>query len=427
MIDDLQQVLHTLGRDRHWPVGSGKSSLVRAGLLPNLPTCCLPVPDESSQYGEGTAWTVIECRPGSDPFMSLAQAIAGSMYVCGDAKGLATKLRSEGVRLIDCISIPSDTRALLCIDQFEELYTLCEAAELRRVFVDLLVNTISADDQNPQPISIVATLRADFVSQALTYRPLADLLQSGGVILGPMDRSELRRAIQEPARNRGVTFEAGLIDRLLDDVGEERGNLPLLQFALSELWLHREGDKLTHNAYDEIGGVGGALAHYADTVYDGLSPEEKILARRLFVQLVQPGDETGDTRRPAVRTELGEDTWRLARRLADLRLVVTGRNLNDESVELIHEAMIRNWDRLGEWMDEDREFRRWQQRLRTNVQQWTASGREPDALLRGRPLGEANSGPPATRRVERGRANLYRRQPGAARGTACGGRAGTAI
>src|SRR5690606_34191875 len=277
----------------------------------------------------------------------------------------------------------------LCIDQFEELYTLCEEAELRRAFVDLLVNTISADDQNPQPISVLATLRADFVSQALTYRPLADLLQSGGVILGPMDRSELRRAIQEPARNRGVTFEAGLIDRLLDDVGEERGNLPLLQFALSELWLHREGDKLTHDAYDEIGGVGGALAHYADTVYDRLSPKEKILARRLFVQLVQPGDETGDTCRPTVRTELGEDTWLLARRLADLRLVVTGRNLNEESVELIHEAMIRNWDRLGEWMDEDREFRRWQQRLRTNVQQWAASGREPDALLRGLLLAEA--------------------------------------
>lgn len=390
VIDSLQQVLHTrsavivIG-----PSGSGKSSLVRAGLLPNLLARRLPAPDESSRPGEGIAWTVIECRPGSDPFLSLAQALAGNKHLRCDAKEMATKLRSESIRLADCISVPADARALLSIDQFEELFTLCEVAELRRAFVDLLVNTIGANDQNPQPISIVATLRADFVSQALTYRPLADLLQSGGVILGPMDRGELRRAIQEPARNRGVTFEAGLIERLLDDVGEERGNLPLLQFALSELWLHREGDKLTHDAYDAIGGVDGALAHYADTVYDRLSPGEKILARRLFVQLVQPGDETGDTRRPAVRTELGEDTWLLARRLADLRLVVTGRNLNDESVELIHEAMIRNWDRLGEWMDEDREFRRWQQRLRTNVQQWTVSGREPDALLRGLLLAEA--------------------------------------
>ncbi|MCB0069162.1 MAG: tetratricopeptide repeat protein, partial [Caldilineaceae bacterium] len=390
VIDNLQRILLTrsvvviIG-----PSGSGKSSLLRAGLLPNLMAGGMAAPDEPARPRIDSTWAVIECRPGSEPFVSLAQAIAGSSFTRADATVLAAHLRADGTRVTDHITIPAGTRALLCIDQFEELYTLCPSIEVRRAFIDLIINTIRPDEAGRPSLSIIGTLRADFVSQALAYRPLADLLQTGGLILGAMDRNELRRAIQEPARNRGVTFEAGLVERLLDDVGEEPGNLPLLQFALSELWLHREGDKLTHDAYDTIGGVGGALANYADTIYGQLTPDEEILARRLFVQLVQPGDETGDTRRPTVRTELGEDTWRLARRLADLRLVVTGRNLNEESVELIHEALIRNWDRLGEWMDEDREFRRWQQRLRTNVEQWTASGRDPDALLRGLLLGEA--------------------------------------
>lgn len=371
------------------PSGSGKSSILRAGLLPNLlarhaSTDATALPDERSPI-----WSKIECRPGSDPFLALGQEIAKTINSRLDPATLAARLKHEGERLGNFVTVPTGTRLLVCIDQFEELYTLCPSQDVRRAFIDLLVNTVQSEVSDQPKIAIVCTLRADFISQALTHRPLADLLQSSGMILGPMDRAELRRAIQEPARNRGVTFEAGLVERLLDDVGEEPGNLPLLQFALSELWLKREGDKLTHDAYDSIGGVGGALAHYADTIYAQLPEPEQLQARRLFVQLVQPGDETGDTRRPAARAELGEDAWQLARRVADLRLVVTGRNLNEESVELIHEALIRSWDRLGEWMDEDREFRRWQQRLRTNVQQWSASGRERDALLRGLLLGEA--------------------------------------
>lgn len=368
------------------PSGGGKSSLLRAGLLPNLPAPFPPARHESVQSQPGTPWTVIECRLGSDPFLALAQAMAGSTHARASAAALATQLRGEGANITDYISIPAGTRAILCIDPLEELFTLCQAASVRRAFLDLLSNTIQA---NASPISIIGALRADFVSQALTYRPLTELLQHGSLILGPMDRNELRRAIQEPARNRGVAFEAGLIERLLDDVSDEPGNLPLLQFALSELWLRRNGNKLTHDAYDAIGNVGGALAHYADSVYSQLLPAEQLLARRLFVQLVHLGDETGNSRRPATRPELGEDIWQLAQRLADLRLVVTGRDRHKDSVELIHEALIRSWDRLQQWIEEDREFRRWQQRLRVYIVQWTASHREPDALLRGLLLSEA--------------------------------------
>jgi hypothetical protein len=180
-----------------------------------------------------------------------------------------------------------------------------------------------------------------------------------------------------------------LTERLLDDVGDEPGNLPLLQFALAELWTRRAGYQITHNAYDEIGRVSGALASYADQVYAQLTPEEQATARRLLIQLVQPGDETGDTRRPALRAELSNPAWVLAQKLADLRLVVTGHGDGGESVELVHEALIRSWAQLRAWMDEDRDFRRWQQRLRTYLQQWLASAREADALLRGVALTEA--------------------------------------
>jgi hypothetical protein len=151
----------------------------------------------------------------------------------------------------------------------------------------------------------------------------------------------------------------------------------------------RAGYQITHDAYDEIGRVSGALASYADQVYAQLTSEERAIARRLLIQLVQPGDETGDTRRPALRAELSDAAWALAQKLADLRLVVTGYGDGGESVELVHEALIRSWAQLRAWMEEDRDFRRWQQRLRAYLQQWIASDREADALLRGAVLTEA--------------------------------------
>jgi WD40 repeat protein/DNA-binding SARP family transcriptional activator len=371
------------------PSGSGKSSIIRAGVIPTLLSIGSLARLTQRQGGRTLGWSIVELRPGVDPLHALAEAIARLPKAGKDIVHIMQNLRVEGATLGALDVWPSHTRPLIFVDQFEELYTLCASAAARRMFIELLFNSTLSPAPGVAPITLIIAMRADFVNQALTHRPLADALQHGGVVLGPMARRELRRAIEEPARNRGVTCEPGLTERLLDDVGDEPGNLPLLQFALAELWARRAGYQITHDAYDEIGRVSGALASYADQVYAQLTSEERAIARRLLIQLVQPGDETGDTRRPALRAELSDAAWALAQKLADLRLVVTGYGDGGESVELVHEALIRSWAQLRAWMEEDRDFRRWQQRLRAYLQQWIASDREADALLRGAVLTEA--------------------------------------
>lgn len=328
------------------PSGSGKSSVVRAGVLPALLSLRQDLPSPSGRSVSERVWTVVDVRPGVDPFRSFAEALIHRLAIKRDITELARLLEKEDAlhQLFLCFQSP---RTLIFVDQFEELYTLCPDPAARRAFINLLLRLTSTTAESYQ-VTLLASLRAAFTGQALAHRELADALQTGGVVLGPMRRDELRRAIEEPARNRGVTFEPGLVDRLLDDVGESPGNLPLLQFALSELWLQRSGWQITHDTYNAIGGVAGALARYADQVYQRLSPGEQSVARRLFVQLVQPGDETGDTRRPALRSELGDSAWALAQKLADLRLIVTGHSEGEESIELVHEALIRHWSLLRE-------------------------------------------------------------------------------
>jgi len=372
------------------PSGSGKSSIIHAGVIPallNAGRSAQQARRKSGQVAEN--WSVVEFRPGADPFRALAEVLVRQAKTPLDADQLMNLLHTENATLDSLDVLPHHTHTLLFVDQFEELYTLGASVATRRLFIDLLLNSAHLPAGDASRISLLLAMRADFVSQALTYRPLADALQRGGIVLGPMARAALRRVIEEPAHNRGVTYEPGLVERLLDDVGEEPGNLPLLQFALSELWVRRVGYQITHHTYDEIGRISGALASYADQVYTQLTNAEQATARQLFIQLVQPGDETGDTRRPALRSELSEAGWELARRLADLRLVVTGHGDRGEGVELVHETLIRSWGQLREWMEEDRDFRRWQQRHRTYLHQWIASEQEEDALLRGALLTEA--------------------------------------
>jgi WD40 repeat protein len=189
----------------------------------------------------------------------------------------------------------------------------------------------------------------------------------------------------------GVTIESGLTQRILDAVSAEPGDLPLLEFALNQLWGKQRDAQLTHAAYEEIGGVEAALSRYAEEAYGRLNEEEKERARRIFIQLVRPGEGTQDTRRLATRTEVGEENWDLVTRLADARLVVSGRDeaAGEETVEIVHEALIGGWERLRLWIEVDRSFRIWQERLRASLRQWEASRRDEGALLRGVPLAEA--------------------------------------
>jgi signal transduction histidine kinase len=206
-----------------------------------------------------------------------------------------------------------------------------------------------------------------------------------------MTRQELRDAIKRPAEKLKIQVGGELIERILGTVGKEPGYLPLLEFALTLLWKKQQESELTLTAYEEIGGVEQSLAAYADEVYRGLREEKQRQAQQIFVQLVQPGEGTEDTRRVATRVEIGEENWNLVVHLADARLIVSGRDeaVGVETVEIVHEALIGGWRRLHEWIETHRVFRIWQERLRAAIRQWEGSGRDEGALLRGVLLTEA--------------------------------------
>ncbi|MCB9443720.1 MAG: AAA family ATPase, partial [Ardenticatenaceae bacterium] len=373
------------------PSGSGKSSVVFAGLLPRLR------PQNN--------WLVADFRPGVNPFQALAAALLIHLEPdlsetdrLVETRKLASALQTGSLPLNDVVARilqknDVGARFLLIADQFEELYTLCPDAETRHRFLDILLSTFAAHHSSLITHHFILTLRADFMGQALAYPPLVDALQDNDLKLGPMTPEALRQAIEEPAHRVGVGFEAGLVERILDDVGTEGSNLPLLEFALTLLWEWQTRDRrLTHVAYEQIGQVKGALASHADQVLDGLSAAEQAQAQHVFVQMVQPGAGTEDTRRLARREELGRNDWLLVQRLADARLLVTDQDeAGQETVEVIHEALIQRWGRLRGWMESDRDFRVWQERLRAVIQQWLTSDQDEGVLLRGAPLIEAEA------------------------------------
>ncbi|MGB3716569.1 MAG: BTAD domain-containing putative transcriptional regulator [Candidatus Promineifilaceae bacterium] len=373
------------------PSGSGKSSVLHAGLLARL--------------NKESEWNVAAFRPGSQPFYGLAAALLPLLEPemtetdrLLETRKMARVLETGDLPLSDVIDRcrqmnPKAPRLMLVLDKFEELYTLGPSLNGGRRFLDAILEAvINQRAGSKHAFSLVLALRADFLDQVLSYRRFADALQDSTIILGPMTHEELAEAIVKPAAAMDVAFESGLAERILGGVGDEPGNLPLLAFALAILWDRQSNSELTHEAYDAIGGVDGALARYADEVFDGLDEVGQRRARHVFVQLVRPGLQTGDTRRLARRMELGAGNWELAHHLADARLVVIGRDpAGQETAELAHDTLIRRWGRLRDWLEEDRAFRIWQERLRAALGQWEASEKDEGALLRGAPLTEADS------------------------------------
>ncbi len=367
--------------------GSGKSSVVLAGLVPKL-----------QQVGH---WKFTHFRPGEgdDPFHALALALVPLFlpHLFGDDKLKETRKIAESLRnevyplsyiLTEIQHNYPQERVLLIADQFEELYTLCPDQKVRHHFLDTLLAYFQSSPDNTNVL--VATMRADFLGNALSYPKFGEVLRNADIKIRSMNREELSQVIVKPAEKLGITFQDGLVKRILDDVEDQPGNLPLLEFALTELWNKRTGKQLTHQIYEEIGQVEGALARHADQKYSQLTDEEKEKVRRIFIQLVRPGEGVEDTRRIAMKAELGEQSWSLVKQLADARLVVTSRNAaSQETVEIVHEALIRNWGELREWMNTDRVFRAWQERLRAAKGQWEATNRDSDSLLRGAALAEA--------------------------------------
>ncbi|WP_242037993.1 hypothetical protein [Tolypothrix sp. FACHB-123] len=370
--------------------GSGKSSVVLAGLVPKL-------------QNEGR-WLFTHFRPGSEPFHALALALV-PLYTQNldntdkiiQARKLSQALGGGEIPLADVFAQIHQNhpthRVLLIADQFEEIYTLCADHKVRHSFLDsLLASFPSSPHQSQYNHVLVATMRADFLGNALLYPPFGDVLKTDIKLIRSMNHEELSQVVEKPADKLGVTFEVGLVERILDDVEDEPGSLPLLEFALTQLWQQRQGKQLTHAAYQQIGKVQGALARHADQKYGKLSATEKEQVRRIFIQLVHPGEGTQDTRRLATKAELSEASWGLVKHLADARLVVTSRNAAEqETVEVVHEALIRNWVELRRWMDADRSFRAWQERLRFAMDQWQKMQRDEGVLLRGTVLKEAEA------------------------------------
>lgn len=363
--------------------GAGKSSLVFAGVLPTL---------------RKENWLIMTLRPGRQPFEALSLALTDLLETHSErehlleSQELAKDLQQHKLELTTIISRVlskhSQRRFLIVVDQLEELFTITEGESEAAKFLEVLLNAVQ---QLQGQLSLIVTLRADFIGALLEYPPILTMLQETRYFLGPMTQDELRQAILEPAKKQGVSFEAGLVERILDDVAGQEGSLPLLEFALTQLWEKQENNTLTHQAYDAVGGVEEALANHADATFNALSEEEQTLAKKVFLQLVYPGTGQEDTRRIATREEL-EDAWEVVQKLASYpaRLLVTGYSeIGEQTAEVSHEALIRRWGMLRAWMGDYRAFRTWQERLRQDVKLWSEQQQTEATLLRGYRLDEA--------------------------------------
>ena len=354
------------------PSGSGKSSAVRAGLLPALAVGALPGSD---------GWLRVVVRPGNHPLRALDRAVWAA---------LPDDLRQE----MESVELPlrelrdhlgDDRRVVVVIDQFEEVFTHADEDE-RNAFVRALVE--AADD--PRGVAVVVLcLRADYYGRCSGYPRLAELTGSSHVLVGQMTETEYRRAIEGPARRAGLSVEPALVDALVGEVIDEPGALPLLSAALLELWQSREDRTLTLAAYETTGGVHGAVGRLAEDAYASLDVDEQEATRAVMLRLAGPGEGDAIVRR---RVQLGEfdveQNPRVARVLevfTDARLLTVG----DGTVEVAHEALLREWPRLAAWLDDDRAGMRLRAHIGVAAKEWGQADRDPGELYRGARLTSA--------------------------------------
>lgn len=323
--------------------GSGKSSVIAAGLVPSLRAGLLPGSER---------WRSLSLRPGEHPSDELESALADR---------------------------PAAERLVLVIDQFEEVFTTCGDQQERSVFVDRIVSLA----EGPEQTVVVIAVRADFYGRCGDYPELARLLAANQILVGPMSREELRRAIELPARRAGIRVESALTDVLVAEIGEESGGLPLLSTGLVELWGTRSAGWLRLDAYERLGGVRAAVARLAESSYDQLAADQRDACRRLFLRLVTMGEEGVLTRRLAPVTELDlhrDDSLSfVVGRLTDDRLLTR----HEDSVEVAHEALLREWPRFQEWLREDAQGRELREHLTQSARRWETQERSASDLYRG--------------------------------------------
>lgn len=371
--------------------GSGKSSLVRAGLIPALKKG-ITLLDGTEPPDGSTDWQVDILTPTAHPLEALAIVLTRNADSATTTARLIDDLAQEPRSLALFLARTrgnSKRHTVLVVDQFEELFTLCRDEFEREAFIDNLLNLVSPGQSNT---TLILTLRADFYAHLAQYPELRDAVAQQQEYIGPMTAEELRLAIEEPAKRGHWEFEPGLVDLILRDVGDEPGALPLLSHALLETWKRRAGHTLTLKGYADAGGVHGAIAHTAESIYQNLLPDEQAIARDIFLRLTELGEGTEDTRRRVSFEELtssegAEHLRAVLNKLAEARLITLGEN----TVEVAHEALIREWPTLREWLNQDREGLRLHRHLTEAAYEWELLGRDPGALYRGAHLAQARA------------------------------------
>ena len=384
------------------PSGSGKSSVVKAGLLPALRKGGLPGSER---------WFIVEMVPGAHPFEELEIALL--RVAVNPPASLLSQMMEDKRGLLRAVkrTLPSDEQELLLlVDQFEETFTLVEDASEAKFFMDSLYAAVT---EPRSQVRVIITLRADFYDRPLMHPDFSRLVDGQMANILPLTPQELEQAIRAPAERVGVLFEKGLVPAITADVVDQPGALPLLQYALTELFERREGRMLTHSAYQSIGGVLGALGRRAEEIYASLEEQGKQSARQVFLRLVALGEGTEDTRRRVLQAELeglssgqgigdrGEGAV-----ISDLGSTINNQqstinNVIDifgrarlltfdhdpatrgATVEVAHEALLREWRRLREWFDESRADVRMQRVLANTANEWLEADLDPGFLLRG--------------------------------------------
>ncbi len=354
--------------------GVGKSSVCRAGVLPLI---------KEGGLGHNLTYQIAMMIPGRLPLRALCEAVATA--IGRDEQTLLAAIKTEPASFPRVLRnlLPHGTGLLLFVDQMEELVTIADPLEAK-----LASEALGALASKAGLLRILGTVRADFVSRVATVPGIGDEVNRALYLLRPMGTDKLREAVTGPAQLKGVSFESDeMVDALVATTAESDGGLPLLQFALAELWDVRQGNRITAKALESIGGVMGALARHADHLIGSLLPERRPLARRLMMSLV-----TIDGTR--ARRTAEELTWNDPNAKGVLELLVRGRLLvaretaDGAAYEVAHEALLKGWGTLRRWLEENAERRAVKHRLEQATQEWTRLHKSREALWSPRQLAE---------------------------------------
>jgi WD40 repeat protein len=352
--------------------GSGKSSLLRAGLAARI---------ASGDLGGGTSWPVAVLTPGSDPPMSgdtvIPAALSAAPITSPGLLGDAERLGRDVARWLS--GWPTGTELVLVVDQFEEVFTLCADDARRTRFIDTLVTVTRAPAAQ---IRVVLGMRTDFYTHCARQPLLVEATQDAQFLVGPMTAEQLRRAIVAPAVRAGCSVETGLVAELVADAAGRPGVLPLVSHALLETYRRRRGMAMTVAAYHAAGGIHQAAARTAEQTFARLSPAQQEITKGLFLRLTALGETTEETRRRVTSAELDHDNPDLDMVL-DAYLRARLLTADRDTVDIAHEALIRSWPRLQEWLAQDRDGLRLHRQLTEATQAWQSLNRDADALYRG--------------------------------------------